>query len=89
MRRESYWDYMGRRLREDQLMSDSHPWLHMRLEDQEKKKIADVYDEVTILKKEVAQLQESLQNSYLRIKELKAQVDYYEKLNEHQLEFEF
>ena len=70
-------------------MSDSHQWLHMKLEDQEKKKIADVYDEVTILKKEVAQLQESLQNSYLRIKELKAQVDYYEKLNEHQLEFEF
>ena len=70
-------------------MSDSHPWLHMRLEDHEKKKLADVYDEVTILKKEVAQLQESLQNSYLRIKELKAQVDYYEKLNEHQLEFEF
>ena len=70
-------------------MSDSHPWHLMKLEDQEKKKIADVYDEVTILKKEVAQLQESLQNSYLRIKELKAQVDYYEKLNEHQLEFEF
>ena len=80
---------MGRRLIEDQQMSDSHPWLHMILEDHEKKKIADVYDEVTILKKEVAQLQESLQNSYLRIKELKAQVDYYEKLNEHQLEFEF
>ena len=80
---------MGRRLREDQQMSDSHPWLHMKLEDQEKKKIVEMYDEVDILKNEVAQLQKSLQNSYVRIKELKAQVNYYEQRAEPQMEFEF
>ena len=70
-------------------MPDSHPWLHMKLEDQEKKKISDMYDEVILLKKEVSQLQENLQNAYLRIKELKAQIAYYEKQNEVQLEFKF
>ena len=44
---------------------------------------------VDILKNEVAQLQKSLQKSYVRIKELKAQVNYYEQRAEPQMEFEF
>ena len=56
---------------------------------QEKQKITAVVGEVDILKKEVSQLQESLQKSYMRIKELRAQVNYYEKRNGPQLEFIF
>ena len=84
--REGYWDYMSRRLREEEPMFNS---LHLKLDDQEKQKITAVVGEVDILKKEVSQLQESLQKSYLRIKELKAQVNYYEKRNGPQLEFIF
>jgi len=51
--------------------------------------VTEVFNQVDILKKEVSQLQESLQNSYIRIKELKAQVDYYEKRSGPQLEFKF
>jgi len=63
--------------------------LHLKLDDQEKQKITAVVGEVDILKKEVSQLQESLQKSYMRIKELRAQVNYYEKRNGPQLEFIF
>ncbi len=86
MQREPYWDYMARRLREEQQMRDS---FHIKLTDQEKQKVSKVFDEVDILKKEVSQLQENLQNSYIKIKELRDQVDYYEKLNGPQLEFTF
>ena len=86
MDREPYWDYMSRRLREEEPMFNS---LHLKLDDQEKQKITAVVGEVDILKREVSQLQESLQKSYLRIKELKAQVNYYEKRNGPQLEFIF
>ena len=86
MEREPYWDYMSRRLREEEPMFNS---LLLKLDDQEKQKITTVVGEVDILKKEVSQLQESLQNSYVRIKELKAQVDYYETRSGPQLEFKF
>ena len=86
MEREPYWDYMSRRLREEEPMFNS---LHLKLDDQEKQKITAVVGEVDILKREVSQLQESLQKSYLRIKELRAQVNYYEKRNGAQLEFIF
>ena len=86
MEREPYWDYMSRRLREEEPMFNS---LHLKLDAQEKQKITAVVGEVDILKREVSQLQESLQKSYLRIKELKAQVNYYEKRNGPQLEFIF
>jgi len=77
---------MSRRLREEEPMFNS---LHLKLDDQEKQKITAVVGEVDILKREVSQLQESLQKSYLRIKELKAQVNYYEKRSGPQLEFIF
>ena len=86
MEREPYWDYMSRRLREEEPMFNS---LHLKLDDQEKQKITAVVGEVDILKREVSQLQESLQKSYLRIKELRAQVNYYEKRSGPQLEFIF
>ena len=77
---------MSRRLREEEPMFNS---LHLKLDDQEKQKITAVVGEVDILKREVSQLQESLQKSYMRIKELRAQVNYYEKRNGPQLEFIF
>ena len=78
MDREPYWDYMSRRLREEEPMFNNsiHRSLHLKLDDHEKRRVTAVFDQVDILKKEVSQLQESLQNSYVRIKELKAQVDY-------------
>ena len=61
----------------------------IKLDDQEKIKVSKIFDEVDFLKKEVSQLQENLQKSYIKIKELKAQVNYYEKRNGPQLEFIF
>jgi hypothetical protein len=91
MVREPYWDYMSRRLREEEPMfnNSTHRSLHLKLDDHEKQKMTAVFDQVDILKKEVSQLQESLQNTYIRIKELRAQVEYYEKRNGPQLEFKF
>ena len=71
------------------LNNSIHRTLLLKLDDHEKRRVTAVFDQVDILKKEVSQLQESLQNSYIRIKELRAQVDYYEKRSEPQLEFEF
>jgi hypothetical protein len=83
MQREGYWDYMGRRLREEQVMHNS---LHLKLDDTEKHRI---FTEVDILKKEVSQLQESLQNSYVKIKELRTALSFYESRSDGQMEFEF
>ena len=82
MRRESYWDYMARRLREDAPMLNNsiHRSLHLKLDDHEKRRVTAVFDQVDLLKKEVSQL---------KIKELRAQVNYYEKRNGPQLEFKF
>ena len=86
MDREPYWDYMARRLKEERPM---HKSLHLKLDDQEKQKVTAVFDNIDILKKEISQLQESLQNAYVKIKELRAQVNYYEKRDGPQLEFKF
>ena len=83
MQREGYWDYMGRRLREE---SDMNNPLHLKLDDREKQLI---YTEVDILKKEISQLQESLQNSYVKIKELRTTLSFYESRSDGQMEFEF
>ena len=48
-----------------------------------------VFDDVDFLKKEVSQLQENLQKSYIKIKEMRAKLDYYEKRDDPQMEFEF
>ncbi len=86
MDREPYWDYMARRLREERPMYNA---LHLKLDDREKRKVTAVFNDVDFLKKEVAQLQENLQKSYIKIKELRAKVDYYEKRDDPQMEFEF
>jgi hypothetical protein len=83
MQREGYWDYMGRRLREE---SDMNNPLHLKLDDREKQLI---YTEVDILKKEISQMQESLQNSYVKIKELRTALSFYESRSDGQMEFEF
>jgi|TARA_R100000152_G_C6640175_1_gene85005 hypothetical protein len=82
---------MARRLKEEAPMFNNsiHRSLHLKLDDHEKRRVTEVFNQVDILKKEVSQLQESLQNSYIRIKELRAQVDYYEKRSGPQLEFKF
>ncbi len=61
MEREPYWDYMSRRLREEEPMFNS---LHLKLDDTEKRTITT---EVDLMKKEIYQLQKSLQESYKRI----------------------
>ena len=93
MERDPYWDYMSRRLREEASMFNS---LHLKLDDTEKRTITT---EVDLMKKEIYQLQKSLQESYKRIKVLnetiRKQHDKIFRLEKlmnkeiYQLEFEF
>ena len=62
MEREPYWDYMSRRLREEESMFNS---LHLKLDDTEKRTITT---EVDLMKKEIYQLQKSLSNSIRKTK---------------------
>ena len=55
MRREGYWDYMGRKLRED----------HIKKE---------VISEKDMWKKEIAEMQKTLQWCFTRIKELNEEI---------------
>ena len=58
--REPYWDYMGRRLREEKMKNDFWDF----------SSIHDLELENQILRKNVSELQEQLQNAYVRIKDL-------------------
>ena len=60
MMREPYWDYMGRRLREEKMKNDFWDF----------SSIHDLELENQILRKNVSELQEQLQNAYIRIKDL-------------------
>ena len=60
MLREPYWDYMGRRLREEKMKNDFWDF----------SSIHDLELENEILRKNVSELQEQLQNAYVRIKDL-------------------
>ena len=60
MLREPYWDYMGRRLREEKMKNDFWDF----------SSINDLELENEILRKNVSELQEQLQNAYVRIKDL-------------------
>ena len=60
MEREPYWDYMGRRLREEKMKNDFWDF----------SSINDLELENKILRKNVSELQEQLQNAYVRIKDL-------------------
>ena len=58
--RAPYWDYMGRRLRAEKMKSDFWDF----------SSIHDLELENQILRKNVSELQEQLQNAYIRIKDL-------------------
>ena len=60
MLREQYWDYMGRRLLEEKMKNDFWDF----------SSIHDLELENQILRKNVSELQEQLQNAYVRIKDL-------------------
>ena len=60
MLREPYWDYMGRRLREEKMKNNFWDF----------SSINDLELENKILRKNVSELQEQLQNAYVRIKDL-------------------
>ena len=60
MLREPYWDYMGRRLREEKMKNNFWDF----------SSINDLELENQILRKNVSELQEQLQNAYVRIKDL-------------------
>ena len=60
MLREPYWDYMGRRLREEKMKNDFWDF----------SSINDLELENEILRKNISELQEQLQNAYIRIKDL-------------------
>ena len=68
-RREPYWDYMGRRLREERI-----------------KKEVITYEDMW--KKDIAEMQKSLQWCYIRIKELNDEIYRIkqENANKQQLE---
>ena len=60
MEREPYWSYMGRRLREEKMKNDFWDF----------SSINDLELENEILRKNISELQEQLQNAYVRIKDL-------------------
>ena len=60
MERAPYWSYMGRRLREEKMKNNFWDF----------SSINDLELENEILRKNVSELQEQLQNAYVRIKDL-------------------
>ena len=60
MEREPYWSYMGRRLREEKMKNNFWDF----------SSINDLELENEILRKNISELQEQLQNAYIRIKDL-------------------
>ena len=89
MQREPYWDYMRRRLsEEEQNMS-----LHMVLGERQKMELNKIYNDandIKILKSQTEELQGQLQEAYKRIKLLREEIIELEKLiPSKQLEFDF
>jgi len=88
MQREPYWDYMSRRLKEEEPMFNS---LHLKLNDTEK---LNIVTESDLMRKEISQLQEQVQNGYKKIKTLneiinKQRDKIFRLEGQKQLEFEF
>ena len=88
MQREPYWDYMSRRLKEEAPMFNS---LHLKLNDTEK---LNMVTESDLMRKEISQLQEQVQNGYKKIKNLneiinKQRDKIFRLEGQKQLEFEF
>ena len=89
MQREPYWDYMRRRLKEE----EQNMSLHMVLGERQKMELNKIYNDandIKILKSQTEELQGQLQEAYKRIKLLREEIIELKKLvPSKQLEFEF
>ena len=99
MQREPYWDYMRRRLSEEDMREsyydayEQNMSLHSVLSESQKMELNKIYadaNDTKILKSQTQELQGQLQEAYKRIKLLREEVIELKKLvPSKQLEFEF
>ena len=99
MQREPYWDYMRRRLSEEDMREsyydayEQNMSLHMVLGERQKMELNKIYNDandIKILKSQTEELQGQLQEAYKRIKLLREEIIELKKLvPSKQLEFEF
>jgi hypothetical protein len=99
MQREPYWDYMRRRLSEEDMREsyydayEQNMSLHSVLSERQKMELNKIYNDandIKILKSQTEELQEQLQEAYKRIKLLREEIIELKKLIPiKQLEFKF
>ena len=99
MQREPYWDYMRRRLSEEDMREsyydayEQNMSLHSVLSERQKMELNKIYNDandIKILKLQTEELQGQLQEAYKRIKLLREEIIELKKLvPSKQLEFEF
>ena len=99
MQREPYWDYMRRRLSEEDMREsyydayEQNMSLHSVLSESQKMELNKIYvdaSDTKILKSQTQELQGQLQEAYKRIKLLREEIIELKKLvPSKQLEFEF
>ena len=99
MQREPYWDYMRRRLSEEDMREsyydayEQNMSLHSVLSESQKMELNKIYadaNDTKILKSQIQELQGQLQEAYKRIKLLREEIFELKKLVlTQQLEFEF
>ena len=99
MQREPYWDYMRRRLSEEDMREsyydayEQNMSLHSVLSESQKMELNKIYfdaNDIKILKSQTEELQGQLQEAYKRIKLLREEIIELKKLvPSKQLEFEF
>ena len=99
MQREPYWDYMRRRLSEEDMREsyydayEQNMSLHSVLSESQKMELNKIYadaNDTKILKSQTEELQGQLQEAYKRIKLLREEIIDLKKLvPTKQLEFEF
>ena len=99
MQREPYWDYMRRRLSEEDMREsyydayEQNMSLHSVLSERQKMELNKIYNDandIKILKSQTEELQGQLQEAYKRIKLLREEIIELEKLiPSKQLEFDF
>ena len=99
MQREPYWDYMRRRLSEEDMREsyydayEQNMSLHSVLSESQKMELNKIYadaNDTKILKSQTQELQGQLQEAYKRIKLLREEIIELKKLvPSKQLEFEF
>lgn len=99
MQREPYWDYMRRRLSEEDMREsyydayEQNMSLHSVLSERQKMELNKIYNDdndIKILKSQTEELQGQLQEAYKRIKLLREEIIELKKLIPiKQLEFKF